>query len=57
MAIIGQYKYNAVTSGSAATDAIYNIAAFKLSGLGNTAGIACCLYKYDATKGWWIPYI
>jgi len=56
ISIIGQYRYSSALNTSTKADGIVNIASFKISGLGNTAGLAVCLYKWDATNSMWVPY-
>ena len=56
MTLIGGYRYSGATSGSTATPTIVNVGTFKISGLGDTGGLICCLYKWDATNSIWIPY-
>jgi len=56
MSVLGSFRYSSSTSGATAVgDSIYNISAFRLSGLSSSAGLACCLYVWDATSDTWIP--
>lgn len=56
MGVISQFRYNGASGSAALSDGLVNIASFKISGLGNTAGLACCLYKYDSSTKIWTPY-
>jgi hypothetical protein len=56
LSLIGQFRYAGASSNAALSDGIVNIGSFKISGLGDTAGIACCLYAYDKTTHIWKPY-
>jgi len=56
LSIIGQFRYAGASGSAALSDAIVNIGSFKISGLGNTAGLAVCLYKYDSNTKIWTPY-
>lgn len=55
MSIIGGYRYSSGVSGATATEGIVNVATFKISGLINTAGFACCQYVWNATNSQWEP--
>ena len=56
MSILSGYRYSTATSGATSSSTAIQIGSFKISGLGNTAGLICCMYKYDATNNIWIPY-
>jgi len=56
LSIIGQFRYAGASGTAALSDGIVNIGSFKISGLGNIAGLACCMYCYDKTTHIWKPY-
>jgi hypothetical protein len=56
MSMIGQFRYNGASGSAAVSNSIVNIGSFKVSGLSNIAGLAVCLYAYDATTKIWKPY-
>ena len=55
MSILGGFQYPKPSSNSKASDVIYNVNTFPLSGLSSSAGIPMCLYLYD--NGKWRPVI
>ena len=60
MSIIGGYRYSsalntATVKSDGGIDTIVNVGTFKISGLGDTAGFACCLYVWNPTTSLWDP--
>ena len=58
MAMLGAYRYSAANSGCTVdTGAMVNIGAFQISGLGDTAALAVCLYVWNPTNNQWEPML
>ena len=56
MSILGGYRYSSAASGSTATASIVNVGGFRISGLKDTAGLICCMFKYNYATNKWVPY-